>query len=104
MLKVNCRGVLKGYRLPRKLVDLFCKPSLRSFARFAILSGVSTGATSFPIPRNRELKRQTVSYSRSLFFGAAMAERDSERTGLLSEGTRRTLERSRDGFDGRFVS
>lgn len=33
-----------------------------------------------------------------------MAERDSERTGLLSEGTRGTLERSRDGFDGRFVS
>jgi hypothetical protein len=36
-------------------------------------------------------------YSRSLLFGAAMAEWDSKRTGFLSEGTRGTLERSRDG-------
>ena len=43
-------------------------------------------------------------YSRSLLFGAAMAERDSEHTSLLSQGTRGTLERSRDGFDARFIS
>jgi len=43
------------------------------------------------------------SYSSSLLFGAAMTEWDSERTGLLSEGTRGTLERSRDGFYARFV-
>jgi hypothetical protein len=30
-----------------------------------------------------EPKRQTASYSSSLLFGAAMAERDSERSGLL---------------------
>jgi len=39
----------------------------------------------------------------SLLFGAAMAERDSERTGLLSQGTRGALERSRDGFYASFV-
>jgi len=39
----------------------------------------------------------------SLLFGAAMAERNSERTGLLSQGTRGTLERSRDGFYARPV-
>jgi hypothetical protein len=49
-------------------------------------------------------RRQTVSCSCSPSFGAAVAERDSEHTGLLSEGTRSTLECSRDGFDGRFVS
>ena len=49
-------------------------------------------------------RRQTVSCSRPPSFGAAVAERDSEHAGLLSEGTRGTLECSRDGFDGRFVS
>ena len=39
----------------------------------------------------------------SLLFGAAMAERNSERTGLLSQGTRGTLECSRDGFYARPV-
>ena len=43
-------------------------------------------------------------HSRSPSFGAAVAKRNSERTGLLSEGTRGTLECSRDGFNGRFVS
>jgi len=37
------------------------------------------------------------------FFEAAMAERDSEYAGLLSEGTWATLKCSRDGFDRRFV-
>jgi len=41
--------------------------------------------------------------SRSPSFGTAVAERDSECTGFLSEGTRGTLECSRDGFDRRFV-
>ena len=36
-------------------------------------------------------------------FGATMAEGNSERTGLLSQGTRGTLERSRDGFYARPV-
>jgi hypothetical protein len=39
----------------------------------------------------------------SLLFGAAMAEWNSERTGLLSQGTWGTLERSRDGFYARPV-
>ena len=38
----------------------------------------------------------------SLLFGAAMAERDSQHTGLLSQGTRCTPERSRDGFYASF--
>jgi hypothetical protein len=37
----------------------------------------------------------------ALLFGATMAEGNSERTGLLSQGTRGTLERSRDGFYAR---
>jgi hypothetical protein len=37
-------------------------------------------------------------------FETAVAERDSERTGLLSECTWGTLECSGDSFDGRFVS
>ena len=41
--------------------------------------------------------------SSSLLFGAAMAKRDSEHTGLLSQGTRGALQRSRDGFYARFV-
>jgi len=45
-----------------------------------------------------------IGFSGSLLFGATMAERDSEQPGFLSEGTRGTLERSRDGLDGRFVS
>ena len=53
--------------------------------------------------RYRELTRQMSSYSSSLLFVAAMAERDSERTGLLSQGSRGTLERSRDGAYARFV-
>ena len=36
-------------------------------------------------------------------FKAAVAERDSEHAGLLSEGTWATLKCSRDGFDRRFV-
>ena len=32
-----------------------------------------------------------------------MTEWDSERTGLLSQSARGALERSRDGFYGRFV-
>jgi len=39
----------------------------------------------------------------ALLFGATMAEGNSERTGLLSQGTRGTLERSRDGFYARPV-
>jgi hypothetical protein len=45
----------------------------------------------------------TLQASGSLLFGAAMSERDSERTRLLSQSTRGTLERSRDGFYARFV-
>ena len=41
--------------------------------------------------------------SRSPGFKAAVAERDSEHAGLLSEGTWATLKCSRDGFDRRFV-
>ena len=37
----------------------------------------------------------------ALLFGATMAEGNSERTGLLSQGTRGTFERSRDGFYAR---
>jgi hypothetical protein len=61
-----------------KLVDLFASPS------------------SSPC--------RCIGFSGSLLFGATMAERDSEQPGFLSEGTRGTLERSRDGLDGRFVS
>jgi hypothetical protein len=43
------------------------------------------------------------SYSSSLLFDAAMAERDAERSGFLSEGARGALERSRDGLYARFV-
>ena len=43
------------------------------------------------------------SYSSSFPFGAPMAERDSKRTGFLSQGTRGTLERSRDGLYTRLV-
>jgi hypothetical protein len=74
----------------RALVDLFCRPSEEPEGIWAF--------------QYRESKRQTVSYSRSLLFGAAMAERNSECTGFLSQGTRGTLERSRDGFDARFIS
>jgi hypothetical protein len=54
--------------------------------------------------RQRELKRQMASYSSALLFGTPMAERDSECMGLLSQRSRGTLERSRNGFDARFVS
>jgi hypothetical protein len=47
--------------------------------------------------------KPTPKASSSLLFGAAMAERDSEHTSLLSQGTRGTLERSRDGFYARLV-
>ena len=39
----------------------------------------------------------------ALRFGATMAEGNSECTGLLPQGTRGTLERSRDGFYARPV-
>jgi hypothetical protein len=58
----------------------------------------ATAAMSFPIP---QMKLKTSRYSRSLSFRSAVAEWDSERTRLLSERTRGTLERSGDGFNGR---
>jgi hypothetical protein len=82
--------------LPPKLGDQFSKSSCSG----AALSGQKT---EYGLS-NTATEASDGWLSGPLLFGAAMAERNSECTGLLSQGTRGTLERSRDGFDARFVS
>ena len=59
-----------------------------------------------PLPLFRKGSDRTVSPCsfHSPSFQAAVGERNSERTRLLSEGTRGTLEPSRDSFDGRLFT
>jgi hypothetical protein len=107
MLKVGCKHALGGYRFTRKWAISFCNSSVLFHAPRRSLVGHKGSAKgsenemwAFPY---RELTRQMSSDSSALLFGAAMAERDSQRTGLLSQGTRGTLERSREGSYARFV-